>query len=139
MPGGFDSLSPWGQSGFSSRWLWQPTTGGVNILSPRGIILDDHFKAGFNAGYAVLFFYVISGFLITYTLTRNYTPDLSGTGDFYRRRFIRIFSLYWPIVLLAFLLMPDAWANFVAKGFWDQIHLNLSHWHGLASSVRLVS
>jgi peptidoglycan/LPS O-acetylase OafA/YrhL len=91
------------------------------VLVPLGITLEDYFKAGFNAGYAVLFFYVISGFLITYTLTRNYTPDLSGTRDFYRRRFIRIFSLYWPIVVLAFLLIPDAWANFAAKGFWDKL------------------
>jgi peptidoglycan/LPS O-acetylase OafA/YrhL len=91
------------------------------VLIPLGIDLEDYFKAGFNAGYAVLFFYVVSGFLITYTLTRNYTSDLAGARDFYRRRFIRIFSLYWPIVLLALLLMPGAWADFVTKEFWDRL------------------
>jgi peptidoglycan/LPS O-acetylase OafA/YrhL len=33
-------------------------------------------QAWFNAGCAVIFFYVISGFLITYTLQRNYKLDL---------------------------------------------------------------
>ena len=52
-------------------------------LSPH---MDDHLKLGFNSGYAVLFFYVISGFLITYTLSRNYSRDLSGVREFYRQR-----------------------------------------------------
>jgi hypothetical protein len=29
------------------------------------------FKFGFNAGYALIFFYGISGFLVTFTLTRH--------------------------------------------------------------------
>ena len=44
----------------------------VIVLHEKCILLDDVVKFGFNAGYAVMFFYVISGFLITYTLTRNY-------------------------------------------------------------------
>jgi hypothetical protein len=31
-------------------------------------LFDDKMKCGFNAGYAVMFFYIISGFLITFTL-----------------------------------------------------------------------
>jgi peptidoglycan/LPS O-acetylase OafA/YrhL len=93
----------------------------VVALAPRSIPIEDYFKAGFNAGYAVLFFYVISGFLITYTLTRNYNLDAAGTFAFYRRRAIRIFSLYWPMVVLAFLLIAGAWADFLAKNFWDKL------------------
>ena len=63
------------------------------MLAPHSIPIEDHYKLGFNAGYAVMFFYVISGFLITYTLSRNYTHDLPGALSFYRKRFIRIFSL----------------------------------------------
>ena len=55
----------------------------VIILHPKSIYLDDVCKFGFNAGYAVMFFYVISGFLITYTLTRNYEPDRAGIAAFY--------------------------------------------------------
>src|SRR5262245_3695789 len=76
--------------------------------------IDDYFKLGFNAGYAVFFFYAISGFLITYTLSRNYDRSADGTLEFYRKRFIRIFSLYWPLVIVAFLIVPYAWTRFVS-------------------------
>jgi peptidoglycan/LPS O-acetylase OafA/YrhL len=88
----------------------------VLTLAPWSIEIDDHYKLGFNAGYAVMFFYVISGFLITYTLTRNYDRSLSGTLKFYKKRFIRIFSLYWPLVLVAFLVVDLAWPRFLAAG-----------------------
>lgn len=67
---------------------------------------------GMNSVYAVFFFYTISGFLITYTLTRNYERSLAGTLAFYRNRFIRIFSLYWPLAAIALALFPGAWADF---------------------------
>jgi len=54
--------------------------------------------------HAVLFSCIISGFLITYTLTCNYKRDLSGTLKFYRDRFIRIVSLYWPMVIRTLVL-----------------------------------
>jgi peptidoglycan/LPS O-acetylase OafA/YrhL len=83
--------------------------------------MSDLSKSGFNAGYAVLFFYVISGFLISYTLSRNYTADLAGVCTFYRARFARIFSLYWPVVILTFLILSGAWRQFVSADFWDQV------------------
>ncbi len=72
----------------------------VIVLQPQSILFDDAYKLGFNAGYAVMFFYMVSGFLITFTLTRNYDRDLRGTFKFYKNRFIRIFSLYWPLVVI---------------------------------------
>ena len=66
----------------------------VFVLRPQSIFIYDDYKFGFNSGYAVMFFYMVSGFLITYTLTRNYDRDLHGTFKFYKNRFIRIFSLY---------------------------------------------
>jgi peptidoglycan/LPS O-acetylase OafA/YrhL len=83
-------------------------------------LFDDKVKFGFNAGYAVMLFYVISGFLITFTLTKNYSRDTGGLRDFYRQRFIRIFSLYWPLVLLSFLLVGGIWEQFVTESFWDK-------------------
>jgi peptidoglycan/LPS O-acetylase OafA/YrhL len=68
-----------------------------------------------------MFFYVISGFLITYTLTRNYKLDVAGVATFYRNRFIRIYSLYWPMVVLSFLVVGGAWAQFMAADAWDQL------------------
>jgi peptidoglycan/LPS O-acetylase OafA/YrhL len=93
----------------------------VIMLRPLSIDLDDKWIFGFNAGYAVMFFYMISGFLITYTLGRNYSNNLAGAGRFYANRFIRIFSLYWPLVGLAFLTIDFAWHNFVAASIWDKL------------------
>jgi peptidoglycan/LPS O-acetylase OafA/YrhL len=90
------------------------------ILSPRSIFLEDSVKFGFNSGYAVMFFYVISGFLITYTLSRNYDRNLSGTLKFYKNRFIRIFSLYWPLVIVALLVIDSAWDWFVSESLLDK-------------------
>jgi peptidoglycan/LPS O-acetylase OafA/YrhL len=92
-----------------------------NMLHPRAIIVEDEYKLGLNSGYAVMFFYVISGFLITYTLTRNYKPNLEGTATFYRNRFIRIYSLYWPMVVLTFLVVSGSWAQFLAVDIWDKL------------------
>jgi peptidoglycan/LPS O-acetylase OafA/YrhL len=94
----------------------------IHALEKRDLyLLTDMVKFGFNAGYAVLFFYVISGFLITYTLSHNYTPDLRGVRRFYKNRFIRIYSLYWPIVILTFLLYAPAWQRFVSANWADQV------------------
>lgn len=79
--------------------------------------MSDEYKLGFNAGYAVMFFYAISGFLITYTLSRNYEGGVAGALSFYRKRAVRIFALYWPLVLLAFCLVPGAWGDFAAAGW----------------------
>lgn len=90
------------------------------MLLPQSLGPDDAYKAGFNAGYAVMFFYVISGFLITFTLRLNYERDFAGTAAFYRNRFIRIYSLYWPLVILSFLMIGGTWSRFVAAGIWDK-------------------
>jgi peptidoglycan/LPS O-acetylase OafA/YrhL len=92
----------------------------AHILAPTSIPSDVNYTLGFNAGYAVMFFYVISGFLITYTLTRNYDRSLSGTLKFYRKRFIRIFALYWPLVLVCFLVVDIAWIAFVGANPLDK-------------------
>ncbi|MFZ5784423.1 MAG: acyltransferase family protein [Pseudomonadota bacterium] len=84
------------------------------VLPPFDLPLEDQFKLGFNAGYAVLFFYVISGYLITCSLSTK------GPADFYQKRFVRLFSLYWPVVLLVFILFPDVWQRFLAADALDK-------------------
>jgi len=77
-------------------------------------------KLGFNGGYAVIFFYVISGFLITYTLMTNYEDNVGGSLKFYRNRAIRIFSLYWPMIVLSFIVYPPGLAMFIAAAAADK-------------------
>ena len=67
----------------------------VCILLPlNGSAVDvvNYLKLGHDAGHAVIFFYVISGFLISYALEHKYTTDTAG---FYKARFLRIFPLFW--------------------------------------------
>ena len=51
-----------------------------------------------------MFFYMISGFLMAFVLKNNYPATSSGTLKFYQSRFVRIFSLFWPVMVAALLL-----------------------------------
>ena len=58
-------------------------------------------------GSAVTFFFVLSGFLITYLLFTE--KDLTGKislGQFYLRRILRIWPLYYTVVLAGFFIIP---------------------------------
>jgi peptidoglycan/LPS O-acetylase OafA/YrhL len=87
-----------------------------NKLTPA----PEYFSLGFNPAYAVLFFYVISGFLITFTLKQNYTAQLGGAVEFYKNRTVRIFSLYWPLVIIVFMFLPGARDSFTSGTILDK-------------------
>jgi peptidoglycan/LPS O-acetylase OafA/YrhL len=90
-------------------------------LAPFALPFEDYYKLGFNSGYAVMFFYTVSGFLITYTLVRNYSRDIAGIRKFYVNRFIRIFSLYWPLVIVSFVLVDRSWTTFLSWSLPDKL------------------
>jgi peptidoglycan/LPS O-acetylase OafA/YrhL len=69
-------------------------------LAPAGLNINGYYKLGLSAPAAVMLFYVISGFLISYALKHKY----HDTAAFYRSRILRIFSLYWPLFFLMILL-----------------------------------
>ncbi|MEM1219766.1 MAG: acyltransferase [Bacteroidota bacterium] len=62
-----------------------------------------------NGGLAVSFFFVLSGYLITYLLLRevNRTQDVA-VRKFYVRRILRIWPLYYLLVVLGTLVVPLA-------------------------------
>lgn len=64
-----------------------------------------------------MFFYAISGFLISYALDRKY-QGARGTANFYTNRFVRIFSLYWPLLLIVWIVFPTSG---VQMDFWARI------------------
>ena len=78
-----------------------------------------------NLPVAVDFFFVLSGFLIIYLLIveKKETGNIS-LKNFYIRRFLRIFPLYYLIILIAYLFLQDgsvvAWHKFMYFGgnFW---------------------
>jgi peptidoglycan/LPS O-acetylase OafA/YrhL len=90
------------------------------VLDPAHLGFSGYYTFGMNAGFAVIFFYVISGFLISLGLSRKYEPTSSGTLEFYKSRFIRIFSLYWPVVVIILIASPDIRASFLAGSIPDK-------------------
>ena len=60
-----------------------------------------------NGGLAVSFFFVLSGFLITYLLLRERAQTgRIHIGGFYMRRVLRIWPLYYLLVLLGLVVVP---------------------------------
>jgi peptidoglycan/LPS O-acetylase OafA/YrhL len=60
-----------------------------------------------NGGIAVTFFFVLSGFLITYLLLqKQYHTNKINVKQFYIRRILRIWPLYFLLVFLGTLLIP---------------------------------
>lgn len=114
------------------------------VIWPSGGHISMRVLLGFNAGYAVMFFYVISGFLITYTLIANYDRTADGVVMFYRNRFIRIFSLYWPLLIVAAYLgarpvgFADTFTNlFIVGADWRVLFADFprEHWQALPSNL----
>jgi peptidoglycan/LPS O-acetylase OafA/YrhL len=88
------------------------------VLQAHALRLPGWFYFGFNGGYAVMVFYMISGFLISMVLASKYKD---GTGAFYFKRGVRIFSLYLPIALVAFLFFDSTLRDFQAADLAQKI------------------
>lgn len=78
---------------------------GFDVIQPSGIFghaLDDLLDLGW---IGVQLFFVLSGFLITGILLD--TRQASGYyRSFFKRRFLRIFPLYYGVLIVAFVLLP---------------------------------
>lgn len=83
----------------------------LTVLQSRHMVFWGHYYLGFNAGYAVMAFYMISGFLISMVLASKYK---AAPGSFYAKRGVRIFSLYLPICAIAFLFIDGTLRDFAA-------------------------
>jgi prepilin-type processing-associated H-X9-DG protein len=83
--------------------------------------LDTPF-ANIIAGTGLTFFFVLSGFLITYLfLSEKKETNTIFVRNFYIRRAFRIWPLYFLIIIVAFLIMPKIGIMEI-PGLTDQIH-----------------
>lgn len=90
-----------------------------------------------TATFAVSTFFVISGYLMTATLHRNYGFGASGFIRFFMNRFLRLYPMYWIAAGLSILLivlepalaeeyhrnflLPDSlrsWAGLIGNWYW---------------------
>lgn len=88
-------------------------------------------------GLGVTLFFVLSGFLITYLLLEEKKD--SGTiaiKDFYIRRILRIWPLYYLIIFLSFIIIPFFFKDIMLSNFLSQ--LNVDYYKKLAMYVFFV-
>jgi peptidoglycan/LPS O-acetylase OafA/YrhL len=76
-------------------------------LNIDGTLLEQFLKTISNGEMGVSIFFVLSGFLITYLLINEYnTKNEISVKNFYMRRVLRIWPLYFLVVFFSFLVYP---------------------------------
>ncbi|MBL7911943.1 MAG: acyltransferase [Bacteroidia bacterium] len=76
-------------------------------------------------GLGVVFFFVLSGFLITYLLLKEKElTDTINVKKFYIRRILRIWPLYFLVVILGFFVLPHF--HFMEIRFFSKFNAHLS-------------
>lgn len=131
--------------GFGSHWLDLDKIGyttPLEAISRREISWLTPFIS--NAGpLGVIFFFVLSGFLITYLLfVEMEATGTIGVKKFYLRRILRIWPLYFVMVILGFFVLPhfsffeipQQQGNFL-KFFWENFILFILFLPNLAFSI----
>jgi len=97
----------------------------------------------YSSALGVVFFFVLSGFLITYLLLKEkQSNNTIAIGKFYLRRAFRIWPLYYLIFVLGFFVLPyfDFFAvpgqdNFFKQNFWGNLTLYAFFMPNLAFSI----
>ncbi len=79
-------------------------------------------------GRSVVFFYIVSGFLMSYVLDSKYPRTKAGTYQFYKARFLRIYPLWWAMVVFSTVTVSAAWLHQSPLGIFSAIFLFGSDW-----------
>ena len=83
----------------------------------------------YSSALGVVFFFVLSGFLITYLLLQEKVQNKSiQIGKFYLRRAFRIWPLYYFIFILGFFVLPN-FQTFAVPG--QDVFFNQNFWGNL--------
>ena len=98
-------------------------------------------KAVAGGGLGVVLFFVLSSYLITELLLREY--EQRGTLDvksFYIRRALRIWPLYFTFVIVLYLVIPQQSVYAIKTNFFIPMMLFVGNWacvitHGMGASV----
>ena len=87
-------------------------SGLIPKVSEPGTFINRFFSALCDGGSGVSLFFVLSGFLITYLLISEYElKQRISIKNFYIRRLLRIWPLYFSIVIFSFLIYPHITFN----------------------------
>jgi peptidoglycan/LPS O-acetylase OafA/YrhL len=80
---------------------------GIILHKEAGLPWGKELILGMDGWHAVIFFYIVSGFLISYVLEHKYPLTPSSTAAFYRARFLRIYPLWWAVCAFSFFTWGD--------------------------------
>lgn len=147
-----DELHNAARDGSQARVTYFPALNSLRFVAAAAVLVHhiEQFKATANlpslwgtawmvelGHHAVEFFFVLSGFLITYLLMceRESTGRI-GVKSFYLRRVLRIWPLYYLIMFGAFVVAPVVFG--APGGFFEQIGMNKS-WQYLRPELGLVT
>src|SRR6202451_3585051 len=92
------------------------------------IIGDPHWTLNVIGGRSVIFFYIVSGFLMSYVLDSKYPRTKAGTYQFYKSRVLRIYPLWWAVVVFSTVTVCAAWLHQSPLGIFSAIFLFGSDW-----------
>lgn len=99
------------------------------VLWHIGLTADSHWALNLVGGRAVVFFYIVSGFLMSYVLHEKYPYTRDGIAAFYRARFLRIYPLWWILLALCLLIgMAPRLAERSPLDWWPSFALIGSDW-----------
>jgi peptidoglycan/LPS O-acetylase OafA/YrhL len=138
-----------------SKRIYFPNLDGLRFIAAALVILShvEQFKKEFNlpniwsnefihnmGGLGVYLFFTLSGFLITFLLLKE--KEVTGTisiKQFYIRRILRIWPLYFLTVMLGFFVLPHLpifqipnWKEGLATNFWEKFLLFFFFFSNLA-------
>jgi peptidoglycan/LPS O-acetylase OafA/YrhL len=94
----------------------------------RGLTCDSSWAFNVIGGRAVIFFYIVSGFLMSYVLDRKYPATRTGTYQFFQSRFLRIYPLWWAVVAFSALTLHAQWPDQSSLQFFCSVILFGSDW-----------
>lgn len=83
----------------------------LRTLLAINVILLHIFGIPALGNYSVHFFFILSGFLMTYVMCENYHFDARGIKLFWVNRFLRLYPIYWLLLLICIIVIvifPEA-------------------------------
>jgi peptidoglycan/LPS O-acetylase OafA/YrhL len=98
----------------------------LKIMPAVGAVADFRLTLGISGAYSVLWFYVVSGFLMSTVLSQKYSTDFTGTLQFYKSRFLRIYPLWWVIFLFCALVVMQG-----QQPRWSSLHSISDYLYGM--------
>jgi peptidoglycan/LPS O-acetylase OafA/YrhL len=87
---------------------------------------------GSGGELGVIFFFVLSGFLITHLLLSEFVQTESiRLSTFYLRRTLRIWPLYFFVLLIGFVIQPMLNSNLIEKANWEMYAVFLANFDNI--------